>query len=93
MSDLVLKRKWLEPVSFVWLPSSVGGVSVYGIGGNRNTFPDDVIWDLGSGTMPVTCLQNVAIARKQNLAGVVNENNTGRTWAASDNRCQHPQLV
>ena len=34
--------------------------------------------------MPVTCLQNVAIARKQNLAGVVNENNTGKTWAASD---------
>ena len=35
------------------------------------------------GTMPVTCLQNVAMARKQNLAGVVNENKIGRTCAAS----------
>jgi hypothetical protein len=31
----------------------------------------------GPGTIPVTCLQNIAMALKQNLAGVVNENRTG----------------
>jgi hypothetical protein len=29
-------------------------------------------------TIPVTCLQKVAMALKQNFAGVVKANNTGR---------------
>jgi len=35
------------------------------------------------GVMSVTNLENEAIARKQNLAGVVKENKTGRMWGAS----------
>lgn len=35
------------------------------------------------GGIPVTCLQNVAMARKQNFAGVVKENKTGKTCAVS----------
>jgi hypothetical protein len=42
------------------------------------------IGDCGTGGIPVTCLQNVAMARKQNFAGVVKEKRTGKTWAASE---------
>lgn len=41
--------------------------------------------DVGSQAVPdiVTCLQKVAIARKQYFAGVVKANKTGNTCAAS----------
>lgn len=35
--------------------------------------------------MPATNLMKEAIARKQNLAGVENENKTGRTWQVPGN--------
>lgn len=38
---------------------------------------------VGGSWISVTNLQKLAIARKQNLAGVVNENKTGRMWGAS----------
>jgi len=38
----------------------------------------------GDDCIRVTNLQNVAIARKQNLAGVVKANKIGRMWAVSD---------
>lgn len=37
----------------------------------------------GLGSMPVTYLMNVAIARKQYFPGVVNANRTGSVWAQS----------
>lgn len=37
------------------------------------------VGNCGPAITPVTCLQNVAMARKQNFAGVVKEKSTGRT--------------
>ena len=43
----------------------------------------------GFGSIPVTYLMNVAIARKQYLPGVVNAKRTGSVWAQSGrSRCQ-----
>src|ERR1700676_1574954 len=56
----------------------VNGGGEKGIGDTGNCGPDAI---------PVTCLQKVAMARKQNFAGVVNEKRTGRTWAASGENC------
>lgn len=82
----VLPRSDLVRVIF-----SGGGITVRfeieGCGDAVNGMGDDgdvgSIGDDGVGVIPVTCLQNVAMARKQNLAGVVNENKTGNTCAAS----------
>ena len=49
----------------------------------------EVLWSAelsGSRCMPVTCLQNEAIARWQYFPGVVNGKRTGRTWATSKER-------
>lgn len=78
MSDLVLKIMLFFP--FV-------GPSRFGVkdrGEPRNGKGEGGLGDCDSGTIPVTCLQNAAIARKQNLAGVVKEKRMGRTWAASE---------
>lgn len=48
-----------------------------GVGGGLGTFEE------GSKVIPVTCLQNEEIARKQNFPGVVKANNTGMMCAVS----------
>lgn len=84
ISDLARKS---EPRFVIPSGSSVG-VVVFGASekGEGEGYIGEMgeIGDCGSGTIPVTCLQNVAIARKQYFAGVVKENRTGKTCAASD---------
>lgn len=83
ISDLAATSE-LSPVS----NSLFDRCSVFGFKGDCETrFMARLIAGVEGGTgvrgMPVTYLQNVAIARKQYLAGVVKEKRTGKTCAAS----------